>query len=458
MHTRTAAVALGALIALALPAAPAAAGPPGKWTQLTTPGASILNIMRPGLARTTDGVLHVTWTRDDAGNADSLLHSALSADAKSVSGPDLVFTGTDGVNASSALVVAPDGLRAFLGSVNNFSDGLGTALSGDAGKTWNVKPTPASRGGNQAKPVYAASGIAAALGTGGTVFSAWGASSPSGAGFHIGLEQSDPDGEFDTSFVVDPGVGVDSQTGAAFVAMSRLNEDGTAIFPISPAGASVAIPDSNANQLQHPTHVTGRIGKPGVYVAYTKGSSEFLGKAALWDVGAAKGRVLGRKGDEDASVAAAPDGRLWVFWRGDGDVRATRSNPAVTEFGRVVRVRNPKGTDSVYDLTGNGSRGPLDVLLQADTGAGPASWHQRILPGLSLTYKLGTGKKGAGKVFLKVTDAGDPVKGATVKVKGQGTKTTSATGNTVFKLGPGRYRARASKDGYSGTKIRVRVR
>ena len=77
MKSRTAGVALGALLALTLPVAPAAAGPPGKWTQLTAPGASVLNIMRPGLARTADGVLHVTWTRDDAGNADSLIHAAL---------------------------------------------------------------------------------------------------------------------------------------------------------------------------------------------------------------------------------------------------------------------------------------------------------------------------------------------------------------------------------------------
>ena len=37
------------------------------------------------------------------------------------------------------------------------------------------------------------------------------------------------------------------------------------------------------------------------------------------------------------------------------------------------------------ELAGEGGAGPLDVLLLADRGGGPANWHQRILPGLTLT-------------------------------------------------------------------------
>jgi hypothetical protein len=419
---------------------------------VTPAGTELTNIVRPGLARTADGALHVSWTREDGGTAESLLHSSISADAKTVSGPDGIFSSADGINPSSVLLASGNTLRVLLGATNQFSDALGTATSSDGGKTW-TSAAPASRAGNDAKPVYAASGLAGALGPTGNVFTAWGASAPSGSGFHIGLDPSDPDGGFNSGTVIDPGVGVDSQSGAAYAAANLLDDDGVAVFPISPGGGRIVIPNSGANQLQHPTHITGRLGAPGVFVAYTKGSSEFLGRAAIWDIENGRGRVLGKKGDEDVSIAAAPDGRLWVFWRGDDDVRATRSNPSLTQWGRVVRVRNPKGTEVASDLTGSGSAGPLDVVLQAEVGEGVASWHQRILPGLTVKAT-----RLRDKVIFKVTDAGQPVPGANVKVKKQGSKKTGQKGTVKFALDEGRYSAKASKKGYSASSIRVRVK
>jgi hypothetical protein len=432
------------------------AGPPGSWTRVTGVGTADRNTMRPGVARGADGRLHVVWSR--AGDlAGSILHSAISRDARSVTGPDPIFDGPAGVNESSALVRTAEGLRAFFGATNSFDGALGTATSPD-GRSWSVQPTPASRGGAEARPVYAAAGIAAALGIDGTVFSAWGASAPDGSGFHIGLSSGDADGATGSGTLIDPGVGVDSQTGAAYVAANLLDEDGVALFPISPAGGRTVIPRSGAAQLQHPVHITGRAGKPGVYVAYTQGTSEFLGKAAIWNVTSGSGRVLGKKGDQDASVAAAPDGRLWMFWRRGEFVLATRSNPAATRFGRIVRVRAPKGTDSVYDLTGNGSAGPLDVLLHLAKGSSLASWHQRILPGMTLEATLGKGKKNAGKVSVRATDAGTLLAGVKVKLGSDRPKTTGKSGAVVFTLDRGRYMAKATKRGYASASIGLRVR
>ena len=453
MDPRRAGVALGALLALTALPAPALAGPPGKWTRVTSRGADVLDVMRPGLARTPDGVLHVSWTRRDTALAGSVLHSSVSANGRAVHGPEVIFTGPNGVNAQSVLVQTGGVLRAFFSASSQLDNALGTATSSDGGASWSVQPTPASRGGGEAKPVDTASGLAAALGRGGTVFSAWGASDPTGAGFHVGLSSADPDGSFAGGIVIDPGIGVDSQTGAAFAALNLLDENGVAVIPIAPGGPRVVIPNSAAAQLQHPVHVTGRIGAPGVYVAYTRGSSEFLGRAALWDVAARRGRVLGSKGDEDASVAPARGGRLWVFWRAGGEVRATRSNRSATKFGRTVSVPNPKGAESVFDLTGHGAAGPLDVLLQADAGGGAAGWHQRILPGL--TIRATTGR---GRLLLRVTDAGDPVRGARVKVSGEGEWITGRSGAATFGLSPGRYRASASKPGFAGAAVSVRVK
>jgi hypothetical protein len=440
----------GAALAMLACAGTAEAGPPGKWTQVTTSGPSTIEI---GLARTADGVLHVSWRRE-AGGGSTLLHSAVSANAKAVSGPDTIFESTDGINESSALVRTPEGLRVFFAATNRFDDAMGTATSAD-GKAWSPAAT-ASRGGNDAKPVYAASGIGAALAPNGTFFSAWGSSAPGGEGFHVGLDPNAPDGSLGGGSVIDPGVGVDSKTSAAYVAGNLLDEDGVMVLPISPAGPRVTIPSSGAAQTQHRVGITGRIGAGGVVVAYTQGDNQFTGRPAIYrvDTGKVK-RISNRRGAEKISIAAAPGGRVWVFWKDGGTVFATRSNKAATRFGTIVSVRAPKRSDTIHSLAGEGSRGPLDVLALADvSGAGVSNWHQRILPGLTLKAKAGKG----GKVTFTATDAGAPVGGVKVKVKGEGSKTTGGSGKVSFTLGEGRHRGTATKSGYVPAAARVRVR
>jgi hypothetical protein len=432
----------------------AEAGPPGKWTQVTGIGQPDSNILNVGLARTGEGVLHVLWSRDESGG-EALLHSSVSANAKTVSGPDTVFTNTaGGINESSALVRTPEGLRAFFAATNQFSDALATTTSVD-GKSWSV-PATASLGGNQSKPVYAAAGISAALAPNGTFFSAWGSSAPGGEGFHVGLSPTDPDGSLGSGTVIDPGVGVDSQSSAAYVAGNLLDEDGVMVLPIAPAGPRVTIPNSGAEQLQHPVGVTGRIGKPGVFVAYTQGTNEFLGKPAIYRVDTGKSiRLSNRKGGEDVSISAAPGGRLWAFWKDGDTIFATRSNASATKFGRIVSVRALREGTTIYELAGEGSRGPVDVVALLDPPNGDiGNWHQRILPGLTLTAKKGKN----GKVTLRVTDAGAAVKGAKVKLKGAGSKTTGAGGTVKVTLADGRYGATASKSGYEPGTLRLRVK
>ena len=52
-------LAVAAFVVFAI-AGSASAGPPGQWTRL--PG-TVINFAEPGLARTSDGVLHVVFTR-----------------------------------------------------------------------------------------------------------------------------------------------------------------------------------------------------------------------------------------------------------------------------------------------------------------------------------------------------------------------------------------------------------
>ena len=157
------------------------------------------------------------WPRDNV-----LLHSALSPDAKALSGPDTVVTYRSDLNVSPALLASGGSLRAlFSGSDGPVDEILATATSTDGGKTWS----PAAAASNAAGSVYAAIGVSAALLPDGTPVSAWG--SP-GAALHIGLDASDPDGVFPAGALADPGVGVDAQTGQAVVAWNRVDEDGLA--------------------------------------------------------------------------------------------------------------------------------------------------------------------------------------------------------------------------------------
>ncbi len=98
--------------------------------------------------------------------------------------------------------------------------------------------------------------------------------------------------------------------------------------------------------------------------------------------------------------------------------------------------------------------GPLDVLLLADRGRGPANWHQRVLPGLTLTAT----PAGPGRVRFRVTDAGEPVRRARVTVADGVSLLTGARGTVTFALARGRYRAIAAKAGYVSASAGVRVR
>jgi hypothetical protein len=443
----------GALLALGASPAAALAGPPGRWTQVTGFGPPDPSTLEASLARSADGVLHVGWVRTE-GPGGSVLHSAISRNARRVRGPDVVHAYAGGLNHDTAILAAPEGLRLFFAGLDDggaTSGAMATSTSATGGRTWSPAASASSTALAAGRPVYTSAGLAAARLPDGSLLSAWGAPGPA---LHVGLDPATADTPLFPGGAVDPGIGVDAQTGQPIVSANLLDEDGVAYA--APGGLRTVIPGSGAAQLQHPVGVTGRIGAPGVFIAYTRGSSEFLGRAAVWNVGAGRGISLGRTGDRGVGVAAAPRGRLWAFWfrTGPDAVYAARSNRQATRFGRVVRVSAPRGTDSMLELAGDGGAGPLDVLLLADRGRGPANWHQRVLPGLTLTARLA----GPGRVRFRVTDAGEPVRRARVMVADGASLLTGARGTVTFALARGRYRAIAAKAGYVSASAGVRVR
>jgi hypothetical protein len=447
--------AAAAGLTLLATAGAAHAGPPGTWTQVTGRDGGTKTIDEVGLERTGDGVLHVLWTHEPGAGPATVRHSAVAADTKALSGPDQVLQYSGGVNNSVDLVAGPGGgLRAFFAGIGgSLTERLATATAGADGKTWTVQPSPASKAAG-GKPVYAANGIGATLGLDGMPFAAWGDSAPGANGLHAGLDAHDPDQQLAGATPVDPTVAVDSRTGHVVAAWNSLDGGNAQARGVAPAGAPVAVPASGARQLGQRVSATGRIGGDGVWIAYSAGENEFLGRPAVWRFGAPQPKVLSRAtGARFTGVAAAPGGRLWVFWARRDTLLATRSNATVTRFGRTVSLTAPKGTSSIFSLNGEGSQGPLDLLALVQKGGVPGYWHQRVLPGLTLTAR----KKTGGKVAFKVTDAAEPVKGAKIAL-GKGSKLTSANGTATFAIAPGHHEAKAGKVGYAPDSVRVRVK
>ena len=102
-------VALAAVLAAA---GSAAAGQPGQWTRL--PG-TVVNFAEPGLARTSDGVLHLVYTRKSGTKAE-VAHVTVSAGGKV--GSAAVALGGWSSMSHPDLLRMPDGsLRVFFGGI-----------------------------------------------------------------------------------------------------------------------------------------------------------------------------------------------------------------------------------------------------------------------------------------------------------------------------------------------------
>jgi hypothetical protein len=160
------------------------------------------------------------------------------------------------------------------------------------------------------------------------------------------------------------------------------------------------------------------------------------------------------------------NGRVWAVWEDDHGadprVYARRSNKDATAWGATVAAGRPKGSASAYDVDASPIGGfALDVFGSFALGSGTplATYTSRILPGLTLLSK-GTPRRGKDtKVEFTVLDAGDPVKGATVKADGD-SGATSANGRVTLTVhaGGSKLTARATAGGYTAAARSLKVK
>lgn len=399
-------------------------------------------------------MLHVFWKRQGAGSKEAIAHATVSPAGKP-GGGGLVLDGFSAVQNPDAVVTPDQKLRVFFMGLDTEANegGVVSATAPLSGAGWTQEGAHVSSSTSAVGPVGAA---VAASGAPLFTYAITGR-----LGFHVGIDPAAADQEVQPATgCCDylPDVATDAASGQSLLAWFSLvkGHKGTWARAVLPSvGPPLLAPGSatggQAVGRDQRTAIAARIGGPGVYVAYCSGYPTCK-RALLWRVGATKALAAGGSPDvEDVNVAPGPEGRLWVMWH-DGQSSRTlfvrRTNKAATRFGPTVRVKPPGGTTTIWKLKGEGSLGALDLLASVSTGKALATWHTQVRPPLSLSAK-----RQKSTVTFRVTDAGDPVPGATVAVGGKKLQTNAAgTAKTAL---AGAAKATATMGSYAPASVRI---
>jgi hypothetical protein len=463
-------IAAAAIVA-SLVAAPAAHA--ARWTQVTTPDGGGTD--QVGIARTADGTLHVAWHHPTGGLSADLLHTAITPGGK-IGAASPIATGWIGFE-DPAIIAVPGGLRVFAGAMRSTdsadpSVGLITFSSSDGGATWLLQNGSIALGGQ----AYGSDVAATTLPDGATL-QAW--AGTLGTWVHAGLTPATPNHDFQAplgQYGYQPGLDTSAASGRTVMAWysnadGRLGVFAQSVAPDgSPIGAPASMPGTG-NMSVGTVARTAIAARPGggFYVAYPTGYPS-LNRVRVWRVGAANAPVLARTtghGNQPVTVAAAPDGRLWVAWadqRSFGTrVLVRRSNRKAPRFGATVFAGSPKGAPDTYSLDASAAPdGGLDLLgtFGIGTTSNAATYYRRVRPGLSLAARPVELRRGERtRILFKVTDAGDPVKGARVHAGGESGVTDGKGRITLTVRAAGsRLLAKASHSGYVPAKRRLRAR
>jgi hypothetical protein len=422
----------GCLVAaVAALAAPGAATATPTFTRLSAIGVG--GAPSVGVARTSNGLLHVVYRTSPGGvSAPNGLATRTISPAGKVSAETAVLQGWD--PGLPGLILLPNGtLQAVFGAISPGTapiDSVFAVSSGDGGATWGA-PVDVRGGGPLESLAYGADVTAQMAGStpvltlpqaGGLVVQ-----QGLGAGSPAALITTSADGA-----AGDINSAVDAASGEVVASwQSLVGNAGTWIQGVAPnVGPAQAVP----GQIRNNIVVAGRDTGPGVFAAYTPDNNHVRllryggGSIAVGNLAGVQANTLG--------VATGPQGRMWVMWGSDsGGFAVTRSNMAVTRFEPIQHINYVPS--SLWRLYGDGRLGPLDLLVDElpPTKSGPlpptGTFYGRVLPELSMTVKETVLKSKAGKVIgyvlnAKVTDAGDPVAGATVSAAGSSAKTNGS--------------------------------
>jgi hypothetical protein len=439
--------------ALALFAMSASAGPPGKWTQITHAHNGARSNL--GLARGKDGRLHVLWAGPNRAPFPAIFDTTISRNGV-VGKPTAVISGWAGVHTPTAVTAADGSIHAVISGqkVNSANDPLAGLNEAVGPGTWKLGGRAF---GNSPITVASNADIHSAFLKNGQLVSVWG--SAASLLFQVGIDPGTapqnitPPGDPAAS----PVIAVDQTNGEAIIAYHGVGSGKCFFRRIQPSlGAPTVFPQAKVDSPS----IAARAGG-GVYTAYTPdGERVWLvhyggGKPKLVPVPRGA-RVL------TAGLAAAPEGRFWVFYGDEQQTYVTRTSKRVSGFEPVQTLKSPPKTIQYFRLEGEGSVGPLDLFadITVDGQTKDGSYHQQVRPALSLRARKATLKSGAVRITVRVTDAGDAVQGATVTGLPGGPKRTSASGSVIVTVpgsASGALALTGKKAGYVAAKGRLTI-
>ncbi|QBX55340.1 hypothetical protein EXE58_07645 [Nocardioides seonyuensis] len=468
MHLRRLTAVLAASTTMLLPTAvtpTASAGQlegrvsTGSWAPLT-PSLSV-NFADATVARAADGTQHVVWMVDNPDRTHNYEHTTISPSGAQGPVSKVLPTNWSQLGTPVDLGVNPDGsLRlAFRGSIDGstadfFSyKGVYTAVSGDGGLTWAVPREVLVK-------THTIGGVTMAYTATGAPITGFGDT----GGFHWSIG-STPEAALSSAVVAEftdhdaMGASLVSSGGVVHVVYqsSRLN----AVFArqVWPTlGAPVQAPGTHTIPHQ-PISVVDRPGVGPVAALVV------AGKVVLWDISSNSTHpVRGMDGASNASLAALPDGHLWVA--AQGPIGYTPRASRVAASGWDVD-RRPTELDDLYSTFGvvvssvDALRAEL-VVPGAESGD-PVRMHAQSVEA-QMSVKASPGRWRAGraqKVVFKVTDVDGGVSGAKVRAAGKRC-TTNGAGKCKIKFRayprPRKITVKVTRDGYVPVKLKLKVK
>lgn len=422
----TTVVGLGALL---VAAAPASAQP--TFQRVFTRGVG--PYANAALVRMADGSLHVMYqTTTGTSPAPTGLATRVISPAGKLS--PVVPALSDWTPATPGLTAQPDGtLLAAFGAISpsNVSS-MWTIASSDGGQSWSAPAatptsvTQAYGAGLNVQELGATPVFTLAVSGGVTTQQGTAAGAPSS----LLVDSSD-------DFAMDVNSAVDS-SGEVIVSWDSLaGSGGDFMREAAPQlGPVQEAPGGPRDELQ----LAARSAGGGVFAPYTSDKTHV--RLLRYGAGSvAVGRLAGVSASS-LGDATGPAGRIWVMWGDGSGIAITRSNMAVTRFEPIQHLKLAAVT--LYRVSGDGLLGPLDLFVDeipsADIHA-PGELYTRVLPLLSVAESVSVhhGKKGVVTgygVKVTVTDAGDAIGGASVKL-GAKTVITSKSGIAQLGFGPG---------------------
>jgi hypothetical protein len=369
-----------------------------RWTRIS---ATKLATQSAGLYRTSDGRLHVVWTRQDGGNSFSLHYSTIGAAEKLIN-TGTIFSKWPSLGFYPRLVAGPGGgIRLIFPGANGQSgspynnDSMYSATSSKAGTSWVL-----TAGSLSQSKLVTLTDDAAVTETNGTPIAAW--STVTALTYHIGVDPSSPAAAPDSSVSAGSGSALVGPTlvrdkngsiWAAWFNESLAASQGYWVERIVPSAARVKAPSSGGKTAanNHPLQavaLAARVGG-GEYLAYCVPSTTTrCTHVALWKVGAAKAVTVPGSSTKTAAhvaIAAGPGGHLWIAWydTAANKIRVVETNAAATKFGSVRTLGVPPKVFTVSDLQAQGSAGPLDIVAlvtQSGTGFPMSYWDTQVKP------------------------------------------------------------------------------